>query len=350
MSATFDQRGGLWRVSISDSLVLIDRSSDFGKTFSVPTVVNPDGQRLKAQSEDRPSIAVDRAGRVLVTYPAEGRQAMTTYLAVSGDGGRHFSEPKPVSERWEEVKDYQSKLVVDGDSRPYVYWHDERDRRDYREVGLPMYYALLESSDTPNLVNRKVVNDTCECCRIAAAFEPDGTPVVLSRMIYPGGVRDHGLIRRDAGDWKTWRVTFDDWKIDACPEHGPALSIGDRGTYHIVWFTQGDKRQGLFYARSPDRGRTFSAPVPVGSREDLAGHADVVAVGPRVVLIWLEFDGTRHRLRLRSSEDDGGTWSADRTVAETVGPADYPLLLNHGGSLFVSWNTKSDGYRLLHLP
>lgn len=350
VSAAFDARGQLWRVYVAGSHVLVDKSSDLGRTFGPATVVNPDGQTLKAQSEDRPAIGVDQTGRVLVTYPAEGRQAITAYLAASTDQGRTFSEPRPVNERWQEVKDYQSKLVIDGRGRPYLFWHDERDRRDYHEIGLPLYYAVAEPAGSFDFPNRKAVNDTCECCRMAVAFERDDTPVVFSRMIYPGGIRDHGLIRRDGGTWTSWRVTSDEWKIEACPEHGPALSIGDDGVYHVAWFTQGAKRQGLFYARSTDRGRTFSEARAVGGRERLAGHADVRALGRRVALVWMEFDGTSNSVHLMQSDDGGATWSPGKRLAETHSEADYPFLLSDGRSLFLSWNTRIEGYRLAPLP
>jgi len=60
------------------------------------------------------------------------------------------------------------------------------------------------------------------------------------------------------------RISEDDWQIAACPHQGPSLSIGQDGTYHVVWYTNGKKRKGLFYARSKDGGKTFSEPLPVG--------------------------------------------------------------------------------------
>ena len=71
-----------------------------------------------------------------------------------------------------------------------------------------------------------LADGTCECCRLAAARDPAGGLVVLSRMVYPGGIRDFGLIRDGAtGPATTSRLTDDDWQIDACPENGGALSI-----------------------------------------------------------------------------------------------------------------------------
>ncbi len=120
--------------------------------------------------------------------------------------------------------------------------------------------------------NRKLSGTVCECCRIAASFDNDGLPVLLARLIYPGDIRDHGLIRlRVNGEVPlSWRVTFDQWELKGCPEHGPAISISNDDRYHIAWFTQGSVRQGLFYAYSIDRGQHFSNP-------DAVWHAWTIA-------------------------------------------------------------------------
>ena len=100
-------------------------------------------------------------------------------------------------------------------------------------------------------------------------------------------------------------MTDDDWRIDACPEHGGALAIGSDGRYHMTWFTQGKKRQGLFYASSADRGKTWSAPVRIGTEAALAGHADVLAINGQVFLAWQQFDGTRTSILAMTSGDNG---------------------------------------------
>ena len=107
----------------------------------------------------------------------------------------------------------------------------------------------------------------CECCRLAVADAPDGGAVLFTRLVVDGKVRDLGLVTvTKEGAALTRRVTDDDWAINACPEHGPALAIGPDGRYHLAWFTQGARRQGLFYAHTDDAGTTLSAPVAIGDR------------------------------------------------------------------------------------
>src|SRR5260221_14298741 len=58
--------------------------------------------------------------------------------------------------------------------------------------------------------------------------------------VFPGGVRDIALARSADGG-RTFqdpvRVSEDNWKIDACPDDGPAMTIDRRGVLHITWPT-----------------------------------------------------------------------------------------------------------------
>jgi hypothetical protein len=71
VTAAFGPDGRLWRVVPEKRHVYVDYSTDLGKTFSVPVRVNNEPQRIKASSENRPGIAVDRSGKIYVTFAAE---------------------------------------------------------------------------------------------------------------------------------------------------------------------------------------------------------------------------------------------------------------------------------------
>ncbi len=65
--------------------------------------------------------------------------------------------------------------------------------------------------------------------------------------------------------------------------------------------------------------------------------------------MWKEFDGAKSVVRWQMSRDDGRSWTAARTVAKTADASDHPLLVAHGDQAFLSWLTKSEGYRLIAL-
>lgn len=350
VTAAFGPDGRLWRIVPEKKHVYVDYSTDRGKTFSAPVLINKESQLIKASGENRPGIAVDRSGRITIVYAAEGTQPVTLFFSVSTDNGQSFSTPSPLSDKATEAISFQGRLVLSPSGQPYVFWHDERDRSDWRQSGNTIYYTAINGQSGLTAAE-KLSDNLCECCHIAAAFDKDGQAVILARFIYPGGIRDHGLIRTSADGKEPFssRVTFDQWSIEACPEHGPAISISDEGRYHIVWFTQGSVRQGLFYANSSDSGLHFSNPLPFGNPEKLPSHPDIMAQGKHIALTWIEFDGVKTQLMVMQSNDNGKIWSQPKSIAEATAETDYPFLLSDNQGIFISWNSKAEGYRLIPL-
>ncbi|MGR9012569.1 MAG: sialidase family protein [Gammaproteobacteria bacterium] len=347
VSAAFGPDGRLWRIVPEKQHVYVDYSTDLGKTFSVPVLINTESQHIKVSGENRPGIAVDSSGRIYVTYAAEGDQPVTVYFSVSTNNGLNFSTPSPVSDKASEANSFQGRLALNSSGQAYVFWHDDRNRTDWKQPGNAIYYTTI-SGQSDHAAAQKLSDTICDCCRIAVAFDNQALPVVLARFIYPGGIRDHGLIKTQANGQKPleWRVTFDQWAIEACPDHGPAIAVSDN-KYHIAWFTQGSVRQGLFYAYSSDQGQQFSTPLPLGNTEKLPSHPDVMAIGKHVTVTWTEFDGTKTQLLVMQSNDGGQTWLPAKSIAESTTEVDFPFLLSNNGEVFVSWNSKHEGYRLI---
>ena len=351
VTAAFGPDGRLWRIVPEKRHVYVDYSTDLGKTFSVPVRINDEPQRIKVSGENRPGIAVDRSGKIYVTFAAEATQPIAQYFSVSTDDGQSFSKPALLSDQAAEANSFDGRLALSSSGKVYIFWLDERDRTDWRQPGNAIYFITADGQGGVNLVNRKLSSTVCECCRMAVSFDNEGLPVLLARFIYPGDIRDHGLIRlRSNGEAPlSWRVTFDQWELKGCPEHGPAISISTDDRYHIAWFTQGSVRQGLFYAYSSDRGQHFSDPLPFGTPGRLPSHPDILAQGKRVILTWTEFDGDKTYLIVMQSSDGGQTWLQPQTIAESKASTDFPFLLNSRAGVFVSWNSKKEGYRLISI-
>jgi hypothetical protein len=351
VTATFGPEGELWRIVPEKNFIYVDYSTDLGKTFSVPVRINKQPQLITVSRQNRPDIAVDHSGRIFVIYTSKIDHITNQLFSMSDDNGRTFSIPTFLSKKALEETSYLGKLALSSSGQVYVFWLDERDHTDWRKPGYSIYSTMLGNRNTSALVNYKVATSLCECCRIAVAFDKDNQPVLFTRFIYPDNIREHGLIRIPSGGGKphSWRVTFDQWKIRGCPEHGPAISIGTEGEYHIAWFTQGNTRQGLFYAYSSDRGLHFSNPLPFGTLENMSGYPDILANGKHIFLTWKEFDGTKTKLLIMQSKNGGKSWLPSRPIAESTVDSDIPFLLRSTKGVFVSWNTKDEGYRLIPL-
>ncbi len=350
-AATFGPEGRLWRLLIAGHHVYVDSSGNRGASYSAPVLLNPGHQHIVAKAEDRPAIVADNNGRVAVIYYASEPHPWATWFSYSVDGGKHFSEPRLLSHQAHTHKHYQDLLANSPAGKTYLFWYED-DLHDPRpETGAAFYYSVAGQPEQLTVPDRKIRDGMCQCCRVAVDFDSDGLPVVMARFLFPGNIRDHGVLKLAAdGTWSEARVSEDDWRIEACPEHGPALSIAPDGRYHAAWFTQGSKRQGLFYAYSGGQGQPFSAPMAFGDPEALAGHADVLALGDRVVLAWKEFDGDKTRIKAMQSRDRGESWSPATTLAESGAESDHPFLITDQQDIFLSWNVEDRSFQLIPIP
>ena len=356
VSATFDSRGRLWQVSVAEGFVIVRQSDDKGQSFSAPIRVNREAARIAGDGDNRPKIAVTGDGTVYVSYTEHLAEPFSghVYLSRSTDGGRHFATPIRVNTDNATISHRFESLATDRERRVHLVWIDKRDQAAARTRGMPyagaaLYQAILQPDQWGPVTNHKLVDHSCECCRIAVAIDHDGTPVAVWRHVYEGNIRDHALLRLD-GKSTPARVAVDGWKIEACPHHGPALAIDAAGTYHVAWFTGTPERAGLYYARSTDRGATFGTPQPFGNGTAQSSRPYVLATGRSLYLAWKEFDGRATVVYTMRSDDGGGTWSAPMALARSASASDHPLLIADGATAYLSWNAAAEGYRLIPLP
>jgi hypothetical protein len=358
MKATpaFAADGTLWLTWAAHGIVSVAHSSDRGRTFSPPVAVNRDPLDLDWGPDARPKIAIDRDGRVFVAFARFKDQKFNGQVLYSRstDGGRSFAPPAPItansaSQRFE-------TLALDADGSLFAAWLDKRDgvaaaERNEKYVGAGLAFAWSRDHGASFSEARIAVDNTCECCRLAVAFAGAGRPVVAFRNVFGGTVRDHAVVTFSGPQipGPLNRISVDDWKTDVCPHQGPTLAVAADGSYHVAWFTDGSVRKGLFYASSVDGGRTFSQPMPFGNPEKNAARPFLLAANDALWLTWKEFDGEHTTVQAMVSRDAGRTWSAPRTMAQTGGPSDHPLLVTNGAQTSLSWQTRAEGYRLLPL-
>jgi len=323
-------------------------------TFGAPVKVNSVAEEVAAKDESRPKIKLDAQGNIYLTWVLTLDKKRSTYVRFSRstDGGQHFSEPVTVNDNVEIIRHRFDSLAIGKNGEIFIAWLDARDTEAAKKAGqdfsgLSLYYAWSDDGGKHFYPNKRIATHTCECCRLDTAIAPDNTPVVVWRHIFDGGIRDHALVKFN--DWDTpgdtHRLASDNWKIDACPHHGPGLSIADSGIYHAVWFSGSPSHQGLFYAYSSDAGRHFSEPLNFGKAG--ASHPHVLARGAKVRVVWQEFDGSQNTIQLIKSNDNGKTWSKPEVIAQTPYAADQPFLLGDGRQVYLSWKTRQQAYQLM---
>jgi hypothetical protein len=353
----FDRQGRLWLVWAGQGRVSVARSDDGGRTFVAAAAVTRAPLELDTGPDARPQLVVDPRGRIVVGFSIfrDAKFSGQVLVSRSVDDGATFSAPAPITD--DPVSQRFLALQVDPDGAIFAAWVDKRRAAAARAAGRPfngasLAYAWSTDGGATFSPARIAHDQMCECCRLSVAASAAGRPVVLFRNIFPraagGGERDHAIVTFDgpSAPGAIRRVSVDRWAIDGCPHHGPSLAIDAAGGHHVAWFTGGEARQGAFYARSVDGGRTFSEPLMLTN----GGHAQrpfVAAAGDRVWLAWKEFDAGRTTVVVRSSADRGSTWTPPRVVASAAGFSDHPLLLASGDRMFLSWLTRENGYQLI---
>lgn len=191
--------------------------------------------------------------------------------------------------------------------------------------------------------NRPIYSDpTCPCCRTSVAVAGDGTIYVAWRAILPGDVRDV-VVTRSSDGGTTWdapaRVRADGWVYPGCPHAGPSLEVDARGVLHVAWWTGKEGEAGVYYARSEDGGRSFTArEMEVGERASPA-HVQLALGGEGAVYVaWDDGLGAMPRVLGRRSRDGGRRFGPVELLSEPGVAASFPVVAVHGDSVAVAWS------------
>lgn len=353
-SAAFDAQGRLWIASKESTAggqyVALQSSDDMGKTWTAPRRVQQQPEPVSAEGENRPKIAFGSKGEIYISYTKPLAKPYTGEIRFvrSTDGGKTFAPPLTVHANRDVITHRFESLIVDREGRVYVAWIDKRDlhaaaARKQKYAGAALYYAVSEDGGASFKGDYKVADHSCECCRIALALNPQGRPVALWRHVFEPNARDHALIElpSDGKPGALSRASFDEWRVDACPHHGPGLAYAADGTRHQTWFNVKEDEGGVYYAATDASGK-LGKPQRLGAAQ--ASHADVVVRGHEVALAWKQFDGKSTAILGRLSQDGGQTWR-DLELARTQGASDQPRLLAAESAIVLVWRTQNEGVR-----
>lgn len=352
-SAAFAADGRLLAVAKQGEHLMLYRSDDQGASWSAPVIVNAQPEAISGDGENRPKIVFAQDGGVLVSWtkPLGKPNTGEARLARSDNGGASFAAPITVHRDRQEITHRFEAITVGGDGRVYIAWIDKRDLESARAAQTPyrgaaIYAAVSEDGGRSFKPEVKVADHSCECCRITAAVDTDGAPLFLWRHVFEPNERDHALakLKTDGTPASFQRATFDRWKIDGCPHHGPSLAVASDGTRHAVWFNQKDGDGRVFYGRLTANG--VDGQRFVGGEK--AAHADLVVAERRVAIAWKEFNGETTQLHAEVSED-GGVSFKPRVLAATGGASDQARAIRRGNDLFVFWRTEREGMRVFEL-
>lgn len=351
--------GLLWVVGLDrEGRLFVQSSADFGGRWNEPRLLDIGSDKVAADGENRPKIAFGPQRRVVVSYTQPLAKPYTGEIRMlrSDDDGTSFSAPITVHRDRQLITHRFESLAFDANGVLHTVWIDKRDQALAAGIGADKGGAYRgaaiyrnESRDGglsfgPDI---KLADHSCECCRIALAPTRQGGVAAMWRHVFAPNVRDHAFAILGAEGGAPVRASLDDWRLDACPHHGPGLAAAAQGGYHAVWFGEKAGRAAVRYGRLGADGR------PQGEAKELpdarAEHADVAASGHHVAIVWRSYDGTQTQLRAWVSAD-GGAQFALRELAASSEENDHPRLLATTDGIRVLWRTAKEIHVLPIVP
>jgi BNR repeat-like domain len=308
-------------------------SDDGGQHWSNAThVITPKPPSMVTRGND---IQLAVSGNKLValwqtTGEIPGMGAMVSVY--SHDGGKNWQAGSNPAAN--DAGDQSHIDVVGTDNGAFhAVWLDDRDENGYQGV------RYGRSDDGVHWQNSITLDDSsCSCCWNKIAVSPSGALNVLYRDME---VRDMALSQSlDNGvSWqKSVRVGDFGWKFDGCPHVGGGLAFASANTIHSVVWTGIEQKQGLYYLRSVDAGKLWSAPVKLGDR---AMHGDIAALGDqRVRAVWDASGSDGSAVSSAYSRDGGLTWADTIQWSITSHNAVHPRIVPAQNGFLLLWTEK----------
>lgn len=359
IGASFSPSGDLWIVGLdAQSHLTVKISRDDGKTWDAARIIDTGADQIAAAGESRPKLAFGPNGWAVIAYTQPLAKPYTGAIRMlrSGDGGKTFSAPYTVHQDRQIITHRFESIAFDAQGKLHTVWVDKRDGEKLKNVksadgksayrGAAIYRNVSKDGGATFSPDIKVADHSCECCQIGLAPTAEGNIVAMWRHVFSPNVRDHAFatLTNTAPLNNPQRATFDEWKIDVCPHHGPRLAAANGlggSAYHAVWFGEKAGSAQVRYGRLDKNGAPVTESVALP--DERAEHADIVSAGKNVVIVWRSYDGTATNVGAWISADDGLSFTR-KQLSRTTLDNDYPILLRKGAKIFVVWHSTGKIY------
>lgn len=352
VTAAFAPNGELWRLWSQNQALYYQISIDTGVTFSAVKRIPITGEKVSARNESRPKLAFDSKQGVYLSWasPREKKYSADIRFSYSKDYGKTFSAPITVNNDNLVIGHRFNEMLVNKQGDVSIVWLDSRLKQaNSKSQGSAIYMATANMNNEQGfLANQMLVNGTCVCCRLAVDFNTNGNLAILWRHIYGDNIHEFALTTLTEQD-TPYQVSHDHWQINGCPHQGGALSIADNNRYHLIWYNQGEKGKGIFYAYSDDAGKTLTSPLVIGEQTAQAAHPHLNEHNGVVDIVWTQFTGSEHQLWHQRSMDNGQGFSVAKITSMAKIGADRAFILTNKGKSYVSWQRFGQGHWLSQL-
>jgi hypothetical protein len=291
---------------------------------------------------DTPQIAVAGDGALIVTWLQQsgpGTYAYDIGVARSTDRGATWTMLGTLNDDRTETEHGFVSMIPEGDGVRAI-WLDGRAMTGDGHAGEGGGDMALRTALITDHVGVSSILDprTCECCPTALVRVGESA-CALYRDRGASERRDMSVVRLSEGVWSSpTDVHRDNWIIAGCPVNGPAAAAdGDRVA--AAW-TSGGARPGVRVALSSDGGRSFTAPIHVGTPQAL-GRPDICWHEGHAWVCWLDDAGEAPVLRWTRLADDGTPVKIRDLAGVSAGrQSGFPALAPVGKAVLAIWTSE----------
>ena len=363
IGAAFAPDGTLWMALLNATGQLtVMFSKDNGQQWSTPTSLDTGDDLITSDKESPIQLAISTKGLMVIAYNRPLGKPYTGEVRMlrSVDGGQTFSRPFTAHQDRQLIAHRFQSIGFDRDGRLHTVWIDKRDKqaaiaksnpssaRTFKDEerlypGAAIYRNVSRDGGETFEADTKVADYSCECCRIAMAPTAAGGMQLMWRHLFDDNkVRDHAMSTippagQVGASSPLVRVTRDNWRIDACPHHGPALTSDSGSGFHATWFTLKGNEPVVYYGRFSALGQALQAPVSLPDPQ--ASHATLIRNKRQLVIAWKSVDGQQTLIKAWLSVDEGKRW-VQRVLDSSTEDNDYPVLLGHENTTLMLWSTR----------
>jgi hypothetical protein len=269
------------------------------RKWSPPQTV-AEGRNWFVNWADFPSLIELKDGSLLAHWLVKSAPQTYAYnvnLSRSSDGGKTWSLPLVPHRDNTPTEHGFVSLVPLGKGRAGIVWLDGRNfntKEAEKAHGghgslsdeMTLRYAAMDGAGRL-YEEAQIDGRACECCQTSAALSGEGL-IIAYRDRSEKEVRDIAIVRQVKGKWLAPQVVHrDDWQINGCPVNGPSIAAAGKRVV-VAWFTAAKDVAKVNVAFSEDGGATFGEAIQADDGKPL-GRVEVVMLPDQTaLLVWLE--------------------------------------------------------------
>lgn len=352
-----------WRPKLdtAEKFIYVQRSTDGGKTFSKPVVLNTTTHALPPVH-----VADDGKNRMYVVWVDE-RKGHNLYMNYSQDKGKTFME-----------KDINLTPDFNAATLPYILIDGESLRlffvgapKGVGEGGARTRAERQKTSETDSKTEGKEQKAEAGVFYMQSKDSgktwsnplkvqglEDWTPALLNAVktgdnvvVFWAGVKGiYGASSKDGSEWKHFELKEtggqDVARLNVAADGKGALFLSaswkEWGSHYTV-------KQNTFFYRSEDHGNTWLEPRKLNTNEYGNTTSYLPAMHVRdngtILVAWQDHRDIRGDIYINYSKDSGKTWlEKDINIEKTPGKDNsfFPHVVNHGDKYYMLWIRYAD--------